>query len=191
MVSMRLKKGAKMERSMNDEQKMPEGLSRAEMIEWFRDPKNHGLRLDKEGRWLRHGGLVEHPGVQRLFHQGLSVDDDGRVKLQVGDQWCWIECEDTPFFVFGIELIKGESGGVVEAKATLNDGTIVELPDGGLVISDENVLYCKVKEGRALARFSRDKQTQLLDATLEEDGAGGYAVRIGESAYPIEPREND
>lgn len=170
----------------------PDAHSAKEHVEWFRDPANHHIRLDAKGRWWYGNSPVEHDAVQELFHRGLRIDEEGRVRLYVGRQWCYINPDDTAFFVRHITIhteehpenvrakrLAGETIRATHVDVQLNDGTHEELDPTTLEFADNNVLYCRVKakaEGYR-ARFDRSCQQQLLDYLLEEH-PDGFAIRL-------------
>ncbi len=58
-----------------------------------------GIAIDGEGRFTSAGRLVEHPRVQKLFHAGLAIREDGEVILRVGPWWCYVTTAGVAFFV--------------------------------------------------------------------------------------------
>jgi uncharacterized protein len=65
----------------------------------------------------------------------------------------------------------------------LSDRTAELLDVATLAQDDEGVLTAKVKDGKALARFSRDAQFQLGERMEEVDGRP--ALRVGTRLLPL------
>jgi hypothetical protein len=59
------------------------------------------------------------------------------------------------------------------------------LDPGSLQLDDEQVLCCRVKQGRARARFSRDAQFAL--GSLVEQRGGGEVLRVGAREHVLPP----
>lgn len=142
--------------------------------------EDSGLRVDREGRWWHDDELVEHPKIIEAFNVGLSPTDDGRYILRFGNDWAYVQVEDAAYQVTGVDLLPD---GRVQLRLT--DRTTEVLKPDTLCL-DDDVLHCRVKEGKAWARFSRDAQFQLGEATGERDGA--LVLVEGGRAHPIPPR---
>ena len=128
--------------------------------------EDSGIRLDREGRWWHDGERIEHPKIVEAFNRGLTPEADGRYKLSFGNDWCFVEVEDAAYRVLGLERNAG--GPPVLA---LSDRTHEPLIPETLAVESDQVFSCRVKGGRAKARFSRDAQAALGE--LLEERAGG------------------
>ena len=90
----------------------------------------------------------------------------GEATVQVGKQWCYIDCDYTPFLV---NKLKAEVS-LGELYAVLNTGEKLVLGPLGL---KENILYSRLTQN-CLARFSVHAQMQVMDWLTEgEDDLGG------------------
>lgn len=117
--------------------------------------EDSGIVLDREGRWWHDGEPVEHPKVVAAFDAGLQPAEEGRFKLVIGGDWCFVQ-------------VQGAAYRVVDAWAEpnrmalrLSDGSRELLDPTTLSVDGSGVLNCRVKEGRALARLSRTAQVQV------------------------------
>jgi hypothetical protein len=111
------------------------------------------------------------------------VRDDGETIVRVGDQWAYVTVEDTPYVVNNVS--PGESG----LELLLSDGSRELLDPETLTLSGENDLRCRVRQGRAPARFSRAAWHNLLPLLTDE---GGPALVLAGRTHPIRkvsPRE--
>jgi len=140
--------------------------------------EDSGLRLDRQLRWWHDGVLVEHPNIIRAFNAGLEPAEDGRYILRFGRDWCFVEVEDAAYAVTGVDLTQDQDAFSVrlsDLTAERLDATTIRLEDG--------VLTCRVKRGRAKARFSRDAQ-YALGQHLEPAG-DGVILRAGALQLPV------
>jgi uncharacterized protein len=140
--------------------------------------EDSGIRLDREGRWWHDGEPVEHPRIIEAFNRGLAPSEDGRYKLNVGKDWCYVEVEGAAYRVTSVHP-KDDGPPVLE----LSDGSAEPLDPQTLTADDEGVLECQVKERRASARFSRDAQAAMGE--LLEQTKDGVCLRIGEERVPL------
>lgn len=139
--------------------------------------EDSGIRLDRELRWWHDGERIEHPNIIEAFNRGVRIGDDGRVTLHFGNDWCFIEVEDAAFLVLAVDVSEGE-----RLSVRLSDRTAEWLDVGALGLDDDGVLFTRVKEGRAKARFSRDAQFQLAQH-LEREG-DRVQLRVGSRLEP-------
>ena len=139
--------------------------------------EDSGLRLDRELRWWHDDERVEHPKIVEAFNQGLSVDEQGRYVLRLGRDWCFVQVEECGFEVRSLAPA-GNS-----LLLSLSDRREEPLDPGTLFVGDDGVFRCRVKSGRALARFSRDAQAQLGERLEERDG--GLMLKVGETNVPV------
>jgi len=136
-----------------------------------------GIRLDRRLRWFHDEALVEHPRIIEAFNQGLRVCGDGRFKLEVGSDWCFVTVEDAAFEVVAVDVSDGSRPSI-----RLSDRTAEWLDAASLDVTSEGVLTARVKEGRAKARFSRDAQF-ALGSMLEPEGEG-LVLCVAEQRWP-------
>jgi uncharacterized protein len=140
-----------------------------------------GIRLDRRLRWFHDDERVEHPRIIEAFNQGLRVAEDGRFKLEIGTDWCFVTVEDAAFEVLAVDVSEGSRPSI-----RLSDRTAEWLDPASLAVDAEGVLTVQVKNGRAKARFSRDAQF-ALGTLLEADG-DGFVLRAGEKSWPTSLR---
>ncbi len=136
-----------------------------------------GIRLDRRMRWFHDDEPVEHERMIEAFNQGLRVTDDGRYKLEIGNDWCFITVEDAAFVVVAVDLSDASRPSI-----RLSDRTAEWLDPASLAVDEEGVLLVRVKNGKAGARFSRDAQF-ALGSLLESEG-GKTVLRVGEKTWP-------
>ncbi|AKJ01265.1 Hypothetical protein AA314_02891 [Archangium gephyra] len=107
------------------------------------------------------------------------LDEQGRYQLQIGNDWCFIQVEDAAYEVRTVDVTPDE-----RLSVRLSDRTAEALEPGTLAVDAEGVLSCRVKGGRAKARFSRDAQYQLGE--LMEQGEDGHLyLRAGQRRLAV------
>jgi hypothetical protein len=126
------------------------------------------ISIDREGKWFHKGAEMVRREIIRFFCDCIEVDSLGRYVIRLGEEQCYLDVEDTPFVVQRAQF--QESGGSQMFILSLNDDTREVLHPESLFVGPENVLYCKVKEGRFVARFHRPAYYQLAEFVEEEGG---------------------
>jgi uncharacterized protein len=141
--------------------------------------EDSGIELDETLRWWHDGEPIEHPKIIETFNRGLKVAEDGRFKLEVGNDWCFVKVHGPAFGVVAVDV--SDDG----LSVRLTDRTAELMDPSTLALSADGVLTVKVKDGRATARFSRDAQFQLGE--LVEATERGPVLRAGgrEWALPV------
>lgn len=141
------------------------------------------LSFRGDGRWYADDEPVTHPRLARLFSRYLRRTPSGGYEIWIDDRYhAEVEIEDTPYVVTAVEI--DESG---RCSIDLNDGTTELLDPGGLQVGNDNVLYCRVKNGTERARFLRSAYYQLAQ-WIEETAPGRFQLCCGGTTYPIAQR---
>jgi hypothetical protein len=136
------------------------------------------LRIDRDGGWLHEDEEVSHEGILASLRQGLQVDAAGHF-LQIGAVRVPVEVEDAPFSV-----VRFEADGDGFAL-WLNDGSREALDPESLSLREGDVPYCRVKDGRFEARFSRAAAWQLLQHVEAHPENGPPTLAVGGRGYAL------
>lgn len=137
-----------------------------------------GIRLDRWGRWWHDDELIEHPRIIEAFNVGLSATDDGRFRLQFGNDWCFVEVEGAAYKVLVVDVTSDE-----RISVRLSDRTGEILDPSTLRLEEDGVLSCLVKNAKARARFS--PEAQFAFGELLEDEDGQLVLRVGNRRLPV------
>ena len=138
--------------------------------------------LDESGRFWNGPVPIDHPGMATAFASWITTHpDDGRFILTNGYDWTYFTVKDAPYFVRHVSSTP--DGPVLR----LSDGTEEPLDPRAVTVSDEGVLYTRVKAGRFEARLSSTAQKEMVDAIVEGEG-GAPHVRVGAEEHPVKPR---
>lgn len=141
--------------------------------------EDSGIRLDRALRWWHDDEPIEHPRIVELFNASLGLDEAGRFVLRIGQDWCVVQVEDAAYEVRTVD-VTGEG----RISLRLSDRSADALDPASLALGPDGVLGCRVKGGRAGARFSRDAQYQL-GLLLEEGPGGALGLRAGHQWLPV------
>lgn len=142
------------------------------------------IYVDKDGAWFHKGAPIIHRELLLFFYQCLCADELGRYIIKFNDQVCRLDVEDTPFVILSTDFVRAEADGEKSLFILhLIDDTKEELALDTLTIGPDNVLYCKIRNGKFKARFSRPSYYQLAQHVEEEPGTGRYFICPNNKKY--------
>ncbi len=136
------------------------------------------IRIDKEGRWFYENQEIINENILSAFCNALEKDGDGRYRIVIEPEVCYVEVEDTPFVVASI---RGDTKNGL--SVLLNTSAVHELDPSTLSIGESNVLYCTLPDGMRV-RFSRAAYYALA-LMMEEDEAGSIVLKTGNAVHMI------
>lgn len=141
------------------------------------------IHVDKEGQLFHYNAPMTHKGINRLLTDHVELDDKGRYVIDFNNQRCFVDVADTFFVIARFTYVKGTDNDPEKYMIILNDETAEELDPSTLSISEENIMYTKVKVGRFPARFLRPAYYQLAEEIQEKDDKFVLIYRGKE--YPV------
>jgi hypothetical protein len=141
------------------------------------------IRIDKEGVWYYNGAEMIRKDIVLLLSQNLTRDEAGNYLVDLNEERCSVEVEDTPFVVQNVSYINGHDKDYF--TIALSDESVEELALNSLCMSDTNVLYCVVKKGKFSARFSRPAYYQLAAYIGHDDANDAFFIALNGSSYNI------
>lgn len=136
------------------------------------------LFIDRDGVWFAEDGEVTHAGILANLLENLRVDRDGHY-LQVGPVRVPVQVEDAPFAVVRVEF-EGDA-----ATVTLSDLSRERLDLATLSLGPGEVPYCRVRQGRFAARFSRAATWELLQRMEPDERTGQPMLVLSGTRRPI------
>lgn len=145
------------------------------------------IYVDKEGRWYHEGAEIIREEFIKFFLEHIELDQEGRYIVNWNGQRCYVEVEDTAFVVRQVDFM-AENGSFEKAIIHLNDGTKEDLDPDTLFVGNEEVLYCRVKDGTFPARFLRPAYYQLAQKIVEENGQ--FFLVLDDKRYPVRTQDN-
>jgi hypothetical protein len=143
----------------------------------------------KDGKWYHEGAEIIHRPIFLWLIQSLEKDEDGNFIVNLNNQRCVLEVEDTPLVVQQVRCSPPGPAEPESIRLSLNDDSIEPLNPETLRISRDNVLYCTVKAAGFPARFLRPAYYQMAEF-IREDDQGRFFLRISGRDYPVRPLEN-
>ncbi|HQP05826.1 MAG TPA: DUF1285 domain-containing protein [Smithellaceae bacterium] len=142
------------------------------------------IKIDKEGIWYYRGAHMFRKDILCVFFEHLKQDDCGRYFVELNREICYLDVEDTAFVVTAVYRNQTPCG-AEELEILLNDDQKEKLAADTLAVGKDNVLYCRVKNNRFPARFTRKSYYQLAEF-IEPDGADNeFCVVLNNRKYPI------
>jgi hypothetical protein len=117
--------------------------------------------INKEGQWYHQGAEIIHRQLISMFYENMVVDGQGRYIIQMNNQRCYVDVEDTAFVVWRVTHVAGSKNQKAKIVLYLSDNTKEVLEPQTLFVGQKNVLYCRVKKGTFTARFNRASYYQL------------------------------
>jgi hypothetical protein len=141
--------------------------------------------VSKEGKWYHEGAEIIHRPIFLWLIQSLDKTEDGLFIVNLNNQRCFLEVEDTPLVVQRVERFQEDPAGSEQIRLYLNDDSVDILNPETLWGSPENVLYGLVKEGQIPARFLRPAYYQMAEF-IEEGEDGYFYLSLNQRKYPIQ-----
>ncbi len=139
------------------------------------------IHLDRGGRFLHDGELVERRALSEALHRWVDLHpDDGRFILTNGYDWTYFTVEDTPCFVAGVKGTPPEVPTLV-----LAGGNEEPLDPATLVVDAEGACFARVRGGRFEARFLRQAQSELGPWLADDEP---LRLTIGASVHRVGAR---
>ncbi len=123
--------------------------------------------------------------IVRLFYQHLVQDTSGCHFIEIGNQRYRIEVEDTAYVVRSVDWEGGNSATGESVYLLLSDDNVEKLDPGTLWINRENILYCRIRNRRFEARFSRAGYYQLAEHLKYDPSRDSYFISLNGNRHYI------
>lgn len=144
------------------------------------------IRIDKDGQWHFRNAEMVREDIVHYFYQHLKRDQQGRYLIEIEEDRCYVEVEDTPYFIRSVTFLASSSKGFPCIELSISDGTKEMLNLNAIFrIGKGNVLYCPVKNGEHEARFSRPAYYQLCEKFEYREKEKRYLLKVGDHLYPL------
>lgn len=104
-----------------------------------------------------------------IFFENLKIDEYGKYLIELNNETCYLDVEDTAFVVTAVDEQRLENVAGNHIYIQLTDDCWEKLDLSTLYVGNENVLYCTVKNGKFRARFSRSSYYQLAKFIEQEE----------------------
>lgn len=146
--------------------------------------ENNEIKIDKDGIWYYNGAHMFRKEILNVFFQNLRIDECGRYLIELGTERCYLDVEDTAFVVAAVYKTNLPGNRLEQIDILLNDDSCEKLEMNSIYTGRDNVLYCRVKEGKFTARFSRNSYYQIAEfIELSENGVDYFINLNGEKNF--------
>ena len=147
--------------------------------------ENSDIRIDKEGVWYYKGAHMFRKEILSVFFEHLRIDDCGKYLIELGEERCYLDVEDTAFIVVAVYKTQLPDNGRAQIDILLSDDSCEQLEMQSLHVGRDNVLYCRVKEGKFTARFSRNSYYELAEFIEQSENGNHYFINLNGEKYMI------
>jgi len=143
------------------------------------------IAIDKEGAWYYRGKEIIRKDIICYFYQNLKKDEFGRYIIELQDDCCYLEVEDTPFVIKAVYRFDSISSNEECIYLLLSDQSLEKLDPNTLYVGKDNVLYCSIKDKEFIARFSRAGYYQIAKFIEYDADNDEYLVLLNEKSFYI------
>ncbi|MBN1569083.1 MAG: DUF1285 domain-containing protein [Acidobacteria bacterium] len=143
------------------------------------------IRIDADGLWFYRGTEMIRREIVDLFYRNLHQDESGRYFIEIGKQRYPVAVEDTAYVVWKIRWCIGRDKRKEYGSILLSDNTVEVLDPGTLRIGKDHIPYCRVKNRRFEARFSRPGYYQLAERLQYDPADDTYSISLNGRRYCI------
>ncbi|PKN70692.1 MAG: hypothetical protein CVU54_04860 [Deltaproteobacteria bacterium HGW-Deltaproteobacteria-12] len=143
------------------------------------------IKIDKEGIWYYRGAHMFRKEILCVFFESLKIDECGKYFIEMGDERCPLDVEDTVFVVAAVYGKRSEKNSEDRIDIMLTDDSLEKLDLGTLYVGKDNVLYCAVKNRKFPARFSRNSYYQLAEFIEQEEKENSFFINLNKEKYLI------
>ena len=147
--------------------------------------ENSDIRIDKEGVWYYKGAHMFRKEILSVFFEHLKIDECGKYLIELGEERCYLDVEDTAFIVAAVYKTQLPDNGRAQVDILLSDDSCEKLEMQSLHVGRDNVLYCRVKEGKFTARFSRNSYYQLAEFIEQSENGNHFFINLNGEKYMI------
>jgi hypothetical protein len=149
--------------------------------------ENSDIRIDKEGVWYYKGAHMFRKEILCVFFEHLKIDECGKYLIQLNEECYYLDVEDTAFVVGAVYKTQLPDDSRVQIEILLSDDSCEKLEMNSLHVGGDNVLYCRVKEGKFTARFSRNSYYQLAEFIEQSENGNHFFINLnGEKNFIVE-----
>ncbi len=142
------------------------------------------IKIDKEGVWYYRGAHMFRKEILCVFFENLKIDEYGKYLIELGEERCYLDVEDTAFVVSSVYKTKFPKDNQEYIYMVLTDDTQEKLELSTLQFNKNNVPYCMVKKGKFRARFSRKSYYQLAEFIEQAENKKDFFIRLnGEKCF--------
>ena len=143
------------------------------------------IKIDKEGVWYYRGSHMFRKDILCIFFENLKIDECGKYMIELGNERCYLDVEDTAFVVEEVTKTRQQQDENDQMYILLTDDTREKLDLNTLHVGKDNVMYCRVKNGKFGARFSRKSYYQLAEFIEQGQKEDTFFINLNGEKYFI------
>jgi uncharacterized protein len=143
------------------------------------------IKIDKEGVWYYRGAHMFRKDILCIFFENLKIDECGKYLIELGAERCYLEVEDTAFVVEEVTKTRQQQDKNDQIDVLLTDDKWERLDLNTLHVGKDNIMYCRVKNGKFAARFSRKSYYQLAEFIEQEKKKDAFFINLNGEKYYI------
>jgi len=143
------------------------------------------ILIDKDGIWYYRGAHMFRKDILCIFFEHLNIDENGNYFIELNGEIYYIDVEDTPFVVTAVYKTTSPDNGYEQIEVLLSDDQMEILDMDSLFIGKDNVIYCRIKNGKFAARFVRKSYYQLAEYIEEDEAGGDFCIVLNNKKYII------
>ncbi len=144
------------------------------------------IKIDKEGIWFYRGAHMFRKDILCILFENLKVNDCGQYFIELNDEICYLDVEDTAFVITAVYKTKALSNGHDIIEVLVSDDCREKLDLSTLAVGPENIMYCRIKDGKFPARFTRKSYYQLAEFIEQDDENDAFYIVLNKQKYMIE-----
>jgi uncharacterized protein len=143
------------------------------------------IKIDKEGVWYYRGAHMFRKDILCIFFENLEMDDSGKYFINFNDETYYLDVEDTAFVVNAVYKTKATFNGHEQIEVLLSDDCMEKLDMNSLFIGEGNVMYCRIKNDRFSARFTRKSYYQLAEFIQQDTVDNTFYIFLNNEKFFI------
>ncbi len=143
------------------------------------------IKIDKDGIWYYQGAHMFRKDILCVFFEHLKMDDCGKYFVELNEEIYYLDVEDTAFVVTAVYKTKTPINCHEQIDVLLSDECLEKLDLGSLFVGKDNVMYCRIKDGKFAARFTRNSYYQMAQFIEMDDTADRFYIALNNERYFI------
>lgn len=143
------------------------------------------IKIDREGVWYYRGAHMFRKDILCIFFENLHVDENGQYFIQIKEETCYLDVEDTALVVVSVFKETDPESGVEALEVLLSDDCREKLDLSSLRVGADNVMYCRIKNGKFPARFTRKSYYQLAEFISSNETEDVFFLVLNGKQYTI------
>jgi len=143
------------------------------------------IKIDKDGIWYYRGAHMFRKDILCVFFEHLKMDECGKYFVELNEEIYYLDVEDTVFVVSAVYKMKETSNGHEQIDVLLSDDCLEKLDLNSLAVGEDNIMYCRIKDGKFSARFTRNSYYQLAEFIEQDDVDNTFYIPLNNQKYLI------